>query len=173
MATTKRAPAKPAAAAVAPAPLANAALLGAALASALWLLVSRGRLSWPPTELLDGALTLTGCLGLVGPIVLARRQGGEGGLGELVWMTGGMLLWIFDLAALARGEQRAAVLVNPLGARAMGLTMLAVVVAGLRQLGPGRSWSWTNVLGWALGLFWIGMAAASFYPSRSPGLALR
>jgi len=36
--------------------------------------------------------------------VLARSQVGEGGLGELLWMTGGLVVWVFDLAALAQAQ---------------------------------------------------------------------
>ena len=47
--------------------------------------------------------TVAGCLALVGPIVLFRRgPGSEGGVGNLVWMTGGLLIWVHDLAALPR-----------------------------------------------------------------------
>src|SRR5205814_152517 len=99
-------PAKPLAAkpaALAP-PLVNALLFGAALGCGLWILVTRGRISWPPHELLASAYALAGCLALVGPILLFRRDAAEGGLGDLIWLTGGLLVWVFDLAALARGE---------------------------------------------------------------------
>jgi hypothetical protein len=169
----RNAPSKPGAAAIAPAPLVNAALLAGAIGYGLWILVDRGRLSWPPTDLLAGASTVAGCLALVGPVVLARRDSGESGLGELVWMTGGLLLWVFDLAALARGEARALAWVNPLGVRTMGLTILAVGAAGWRIQGPGRGWRWTNVVGWLLGAFWVGMSLASLWPTRAPGVVAR
>jgi hypothetical protein len=159
--------ASPSAPALSTSPLVNAALLSAALAYGLWLLVARGRLSWPPHELLSGGYTLAGCLALVGPLVLARRGSGEGGLGDLLWLTGGLLLWIFDLAALARGEAHVISWVNPLGVRTMGLAMLAVLLAGWRSQGLGKGWTWTNVTGWLLGLFWVGMALASLLPGGS------
>jgi hypothetical protein len=155
-------------------PVFNALLLLIALSYALWLLVSRGRLSWPPTELLAGASTLAGCLALVGPIVLFRRDASESGLGDLLWMTGGILLWVFDVAGLYQGGARSISWVAPMGSRAMGLTILAVLLAGWRLRGGemgGRPWSWTNVTGWVLGLFWVGLALASFLPSRGTGLA--
>lgn len=143
-------------------PIWNALLIAAAVSYGLGLLVMRGRLSWPPTQLLVGAYTLAGALALIGPVVLARRDPGEGGVGELVWLTGGLLIWANDLAAAVRGEWRDLAWATPLAYQPMGLTALAVMAAGWRCLGPGgRGWSWTNVLGWVLGGFWVGMAALS------------
>ncbi len=150
-------------------PLVNAALVAGAVAYGTWLLVSRGRLTWPPTELLGNAYTLAGSLGLIGPILLARRERSEGGLGELVWMTGGLLIWVFDLAAVARGGARGLSWATPIGMQTMGLTILAVMLAGTRLLGVGRSWAWTNVVGWGLGLFWVLMGLGTLLP---PGVGL-
>src|SRR4051812_22643667 len=150
-------------------PVFNAVLLGAALSYALAILVDRGKLSWPPTQLLASLYTVAGCLALVGPIVLARAESGEGGLGELLWMTGGLLVWVFDALALLRGEWQTAALVTPLGYQTMGMTILAVWLAGWRCRVAGRGWSWTNVTGWVLGLFWVGMAVAATWPVRAGG----
>lgn len=152
-------------------PVWNAAFLVISVAYATWLLVSRGRLSWPPNELLAGAYTLAGCLALAGPVILGRREAAEGGLGELVWMTGGLLVWVHDIAAVVRGEFRAVTWPTPLGAQALGLTILAVVIAGWRLHPSGKNWSWTNVLGWVLGLFWIGMGIVALIPARGGALA--
>jgi hypothetical protein len=149
--------------------LANALLIGAAVGYGLWTLVGRGRVSWPPHDLLTNAYTLAGCLALVGPIVLARREAAAGGLGELLWMTGGLLVWVFDLAAALRGNFQTVAWTTPLGYQAMGLTMLAVLLAGWRLRSGGRDWSWTNVTGWILGLFWVGMGLLSFWSSRGLG----
>ncbi len=166
--TTSRRSAPSRSPASSPAPLVNAALLAAALGYGLWILVVRGRISWPPHELLAGAHTLAGCLALVGPIVLARRDANGGGLGELAWMTGGLLVWINDLAALVRGQYHDHSWVTPLGIAPMGLTILAVLLASWRLQGGGasRNWSWTNVVGWLLGLFWIGLALSTFLPEE-------
>ncbi len=128
-------------------------------------LVTKGRVSWPPHELLSGAFTVAGCLALVGPAVLLRRKEGGGGLGELLWLTGGLLVWVFDLAAALRGELRTLSWATPLGAQGMGLTMLAVLLAGWRMRGGTRDWSWTNVTGWVLGVFWVGMAVTTMVPA--------
>jgi hypothetical protein len=155
-------------------PFFNLMILLLALAYAGWLLVARGRLAWPPTELLSSAVTVAGALALVGPIVLLRGRDGESGLGDLVWITGGILVWVFDAAVLLQGAARPASWVAPLGPRAMGLTILAVILGGwrIRSAGTGgRSWSWTNITGWVLGVFWVGMAIASFLPARTTGLA--
>jgi hypothetical protein len=158
---------------VASSPLVNALLIGGAVAYGLSILVTRGKVSWPPHQLLASVYTLAGCLALIGPIVLARGEAGEGGLGELLWMTGGLLVWVFDVVALVHGQWRTMAWATPLGAQTMGLTMLAVLLAGWRCRLVGRNWSWTNVTGWILGLYWVGMAMATFFPGRSPLLTLR
>jgi hypothetical protein len=113
-------------------------------------------------------VTVAGCLALVGPAVLATRRGkSAGGLGELLWMAGGALVWAFDLAAVVRGEWRGLSWAAPLPAQAMGLTILAIGVAAWRWRSPGggRDWSWTNITGWLLGLFWVGMGLATIAPN--------
>ena len=154
------------------APVMNAVMVGAAVCYGLTVLVSHGRMSWPPHQLLASLFTLSGCLAAVGPIVLARGEG-EGGLGELLWMTGGLLVWVFDAVALVHGDWRSTAWVTPLGYQAMGLTILAVLLAGWRCRIAGRGWTWTNVTGWLLGLFWVGMALTTLWSSRSIGLTMR
>ncbi len=158
----------------APPPLVNALLIGAAVAYGLWILVARGRVEWPPHHLLAGAYTLAGCLALVGPLVLARTQSPEGGgLGELLWMTGGILIWTYDILGALRGEWRTTAWATPLGQQALGMTILAVLLAGWRCRLGVRNWSWTNVTGWALGLFWVGMALSTTLTGGASGLASR
>jgi len=154
-------------------PLTNALLLVAAVSYGLVLLVSRGRVTWPPHQLLASLFTVAGCLALVGPLVLARGESGEGGLGELLWMSGGLLIWVFDAAAAFRGQWQTTAWVTPLDAERMGLIMLAMLLAGWRYRTGGRSWSWTNVTGWILGLFWVGMAFWTLLPARTSGLGPR
>jgi hypothetical protein len=171
---SKRASSKPSSPpAAASGPLINAVLVAVALCYGLSVLVTRGRVSWPPHQLLASLYTVAGCLALVGPIVLSRAQPGESGLGELLWMTGGLLVWVFDAVAALRGEWRTATWVTPLGSQTMGLTMLAVLLAGWRCRVVARGWSWTNVTGWVLGLFWVGVALTALWPGRPAGLAWR
>jgi hypothetical protein len=155
----------------------NAVLVTAALGGALSLLVQKGRLTWPPVQLLSGLATIAGCLALVGPIILARSGRNGANLGELVWMTGGLLIWIFDVVGVIGGNMKWPNWATPLGERTMGLIILAVLVAGLRSGLTGKDWSWTNVTGWALGLFWIGLAFTSWLLTTSswaaPGLVQR
>ena len=170
---TKRVPPKPQASSSSASPLINAMLLGAALCGGIGILFARGRLSWPPTQLLASVYTVAGCLAMIGPILLHRRESAEVGLGELLWMSGGLVVWVFDLAAVARGDLRTLSWATPLGYQPMGLTMLAVLLAAWRCRVAGPSWSWTNVTGWALGLFWVAMAASTLVPARVLGLAMR
>lgn len=155
------------------APLATASLLGVALIYGMVTLFAKGRLSWPPTQLLASAFTVAGCLALIGPILLHRRDSSEVALGELLWMAGGLVVWVFDLAALIRGDFRTISWPTPLGYQPMGLTILAVMLAAWRCRLVGSSWNWTNVTGWLLGLFWVGMAASTLVPGRVLGLAMR
>jgi hypothetical protein len=145
-------------------PVVNALLIATAVAYAAWLLVVRRQMSWPPGPLLANTYTVAGCLGLVGPVVLWRRERADWGLGDLAWIVGGLLAWVFDLAALATGEARSLSWATPMGYRSMGLAILAVLLAGWRLQGAGRSWSWTNVVGWVLGVFWVAMGLATLVP---------
>ncbi|QEH33285.1 hypothetical protein OJF2_17860 [Aquisphaera giovannonii] len=167
----KRSSSNNAAAGSADRPVINALLILGALGWGVSVLVDRGRLTWPPVALLGGLSTLAGCLALVGPIILSRSGAKDGSLGELVWLTGGLLVWLFDLAGVIQGQTRSINWTTPLGDRAMGLSILAVVLAGWRCGLAARNWSWTNVTGWALGLFWVGMAAASWLLAPPTGLA--
>ncbi len=149
----------------------NAILLAAALGWGLSLLVQRGRLTWPPLALLSSLSTLAGCLALVGPLILVRSGCREGSLGELVWLTGGLLLWLVDLAGVLQGRVRTLNWTTPLGDRTMGLVILAVLLAGWKCGLAGRDWSWTNVMGWALGLFWVALGAGSWFLGPASGLS--
>ncbi|MFO0959986.1 MAG: hypothetical protein U0800_21555 [Isosphaeraceae bacterium] len=155
-------------------PILNAVLLILAAAYGIWLLVSRGKLSWPPHDLLAGSFTLAGCVALAGPIILTRRDAAEGGgVGELAWMVGGLLIWIHDLVGALRGEYRSATWPTPIASSTLGLTMMAVVLAGWRLRGGSRGWAWTNVVGWVLAIFWVGMGIFALWPGRGAGLAVR
>jgi hypothetical protein len=140
----------------------NALLLAAALAWGLSELVQRGRLTWPPYALLSSLATIAGCLALVGPFILFRSGEMQGSLGELAWLTAGILIWTFDLVAVAQGRWRTIPWATPLSDRTLGLMVLAVLVAGWRCGLAQRNWSWTNVIGCLLGAFWVGMAVCSW-----------
>jgi hypothetical protein len=140
----------------------NALLIGAALVWGAGLLVQRGRLTWPPIALLSSLDTLAGCLALVGPVILFRSTDLEGSLGELGWLTGGLLVWLTDFTAVVQGQWKAIHWATPLSDRTLGLTILAVLLAGWRCGLAHRNWSWTNVAGWVLSAFWVGMAVCSW-----------
>jgi hypothetical protein len=147
----------------------NAVLMLAAIGCGVSLLVQKGRLSWPPISLLASLSTLAGCLALAGPLILARSAGNEGSLGRLIWLTGGLLVWLIDLAAVIQGQAKSLSWTTPLPDRIMGLAILAVLAAGWKCGLAGRDWSWTNVVGWALGLFWVAMAMGSLFLTPSWG----
>lgn len=151
-------------------PVVTTVLLLGALGWALGLLFHKGMLAWPPVRLLSCLATIAGCLALVAPVILARSGKSGASLGELIWMTGGLLIWIFNLVGVANGDLKSIDWATPLGPRTMGLIVLAVMLAGLRSGLAGRDWSWTNVTGWALGLFWVGMAAATWALAPGQGL---
>jgi hypothetical protein len=151
-------------------PVVTTILLLGSIGWAFGLLFHKGMLEWPPVRLLSGLATIAGCLALVGPVILARSGKVGGSLGELIWMTGGLLIWIFNLVGVANGDLKTIDWATPLGPRAMGLIILAVMLAGLRSGLAGRDWSWTNVTGWALGLFWVGMAIAAWALAPATGL---
>jgi hypothetical protein len=148
----------------------NAILMAIAVAWGLSLLVQRGRLTWPPYALLSSLATLAGCLALVGPVILFRSGDIQGSLGELVWLTAGISIWLFDIAGLLQGQWRTISWATPLSDRTLGLIVLAVLVAGWKCGLAQRNWSWTNVAGWMLSAFWIGMAVCSWI-TASPARA--
>lgn len=153
-----------------PPPIITALLLVGAVGWSIGLLVRKGMVTWPPTHLLSCLATIAGALALVGPFILSRAGRGGGGLGELLWLTGGLLIWIFNIVGVAGGRLTTLNWATPLGERTMGLIILAVLLAGLRAGLAGRDWSWTNVTGWALGVFWVGLAFASWFLSPDSGL---
>jgi hypothetical protein len=170
---TKRVAPKPTASTASSPHLVNAFLVGLALCAGVATLFSRGRVSWPPTQFLASLFTMAGFLAMIGPILLFRRESSEVGLGDLLWMTGGLLVWVFDLAAVGRGEFRAISWATPLGYQPMGLTILVVILAAWKCRIAQSGWSWTNITGWSLGLFWVAMAAYTLVPSRLLGVAMR
>ena len=145
----------------------NALLIGASILWGISLLVQRGRLSWPPYALLSSLATLAGCIALVGPLILYRSSSSEGSLGELGWLTAGILLWLFDGVSVMQGQWKTVHWATPISDRTLGLTILAVLIAGWKCGLNRRNWSWTNVTGWLLSTFWIGMALCSWFLSPS------
>jgi hypothetical protein len=145
----------------------NAFLVAASILWGISLLVQRGRLTWPPYELLSSLATLAGCMALVGPVILFRSSEVEGSLGELGWLTAGILLWLFNLVGVLQGQWKTIHWATPISDRTLGLTVLAVLLAGWRCGLARRNWSWTNVAGWMLSAFWVAMALCSWLLSPS------
>lgn len=170
---TKRAASKGASPAVsasshqASSPLLSATLVLLAIGYGLMLLIDRREVSWPPRELLASLSTLAGCLAMVGPVLLWRVGSSEGTVGELTWIVGGLLLWTFNLSALASGQTRGLDWAAPVGPEVLGPVGFAVMVGGWRTGRMAWSWTWTSVTGWILGLIWIGMAILALLPQQS------
>ena len=95
-------------------------LIGAALVWGAAHLFQRGRLTWPPYQLLASLSTLAGCLALVGPVILARSGEIEGSLGELMWLVGGFLVWVFDIEGVLQGRWQTIPWATPLSDRSDG-----------------------------------------------------
>ncbi len=146
----------------------NASIIVVALALGVWLMVDQRQMSWPPSQLLANLTTLAGCLALVGPLVLIRQDRSRAGVGDLVWLTAGCLTWLYNLAALTRGAFVLERAPNPSGSLVMGLAVLAVLIAGIRLLGMGRNWTWTNITGLVLAVFWVLVGALTLLPPQSP-----
>jgi hypothetical protein len=144
-------------------PLINAVLVGAALLWGVSLLVHRGRLTWPPYQLLSGLSTLAGCLALVGPLILIRSAESPASLGELAWLAAGLLVWFSDFEAVLRGHWGSLHWSTPIPEKTMGLTTMAVLLAGWKCGIGDWKWSWTNLTGWVLCIFWIGMAFSNLF----------
>jgi hypothetical protein len=155
--------------------IANAVLIAAAVLGCTALLVERGRLTWPPYQLLASLSTLAGCLAVVGPFILIRSGEIEGSLGEMMWLTGGLLVWFFDIEGIVQGRWKTVSWATPVSDRTLGLVILAVLLAGWKCGLAVRNWSWTNVMGWILSAFWVGMAFYSWFlaPAWRAGLAAR
>ncbi len=140
----------------------NAILVGSAILWGVSLLVRHGRVTWPPYALLSSLATVAGCLALVGPIILFRSSEIEGSLGELGWLSAGLLVWLFDLVAVFQGQWKSVHWATPISDRTLGLMVLAVLLAGWKCGLAQRNWSWTNVAGWMLSVFWVAMAVCSW-----------
>jgi hypothetical protein len=147
-------------------------LVGAALLWGAAVLFHRGRLTWPPYQLLSSLSTLAGCLALVGPLILIRSGELEGSLGELMWLAGGLLVWIFDIEGLVQGQWKTLHWATPVSDRTMGLMILAVLLAGWKCGLAESNWSWTNVTGWVLSTFWVGVAVCSWFVAPGFGASL-
>ena len=80
-----------------------------------------------------------------------------------MWLTGGLLVWFFDIEAVLQGQWRAIQWATPLHERTLGLVILAVLLAGWKCGMADRNWSWTNVTGWLLSASGSGMAFCSWF----------
>jgi hypothetical protein len=77
-------------------------------------------------------------------------------------MVGGILVWLHSGLALLAGNFKLAAAPTPLSSQAMATVIGTVMIATWLLNGTGRSWTWTNILGWLLGGFWVGLGVASY-----------
>lgn len=140
----------------APSPLLSAALVCLGVGHGLYLLVDRGAIGWPPSQLMGPASTLAGSVAMVGPIVLWKKVGGsDASVGDLVWMAGGLFLWLLDLSAIAEGRSGRMDWAVPAEPRVLGCFAVAVMVAGWTSGHARWAWTWSGITGSILGGIWV------------------
>lgn len=156
-------------------PIANLVILSISLVAFLRLAIARHWIDWPPSQIGPILSALAGWIALTGPWILYRHEENAGGMGvgDRVWMTSGLALWIALAANVARGRipnlQSA---VTTLGAQELALLAGATLAGGLLARPAATRWTWTNLMGWFLALAWISASALPTGTSLWPVLAL-
>jgi hypothetical protein len=150
-------------------PAINFLIITAALLLFLRVSVRQGWVNWPPSNLSAILSALAGWVAIVGPLVLFRHeeQTGAMGLGDRVWITTGIVIWLRFLQGVATGRipgfDSITSLVKPSD---MAIITLACLIGGMISRPKRVYWTWTNLVGWGLGLCWL---ATVLIPS-DPGL---
>lgn len=156
-------------------PIANLVILTLSLGAFLKLAIARHWIDWPPSQIGPILSAFAGWIALTGPWILYRHEENAGGMGvgDRVWMTCGLALWIALVLNLVQGRvpslQSA---VTAIGANELALLAGATLAGGLLARPSATRWTWTNLTGWFLALAWL---AASALPSGNalwPILAL-
>jgi hypothetical protein len=143
-------------------PMANLVILAISLFLFGRLGVSRGWISWPPSHLSAILAAFAGWIALTGPFVLFRyeEQSGGMGLGDRVWITCGLFLWMRHGLDLAVGRIPSfESLATAVSSRDMAILAMACLVGGILSRPKQTHWTWTNLMGWALTISWIASAA--------------
>ncbi|MCY2936089.1 MAG: hypothetical protein WCJ40_20140 [Planctomycetota bacterium] len=156
-------------------PMANLVILGISILLFGRLGISRGWISWPPSHLSAILAAFAGWIALTGPFVLFRyeEQSGGMGLGDRVWITSGLFLWIRHGLELSAGRIPSfESLATAVASKEMAIIAMACLVGGMLTRPKQTHWTWTNLMGWALTLSWITSAAMPSGSSLWPLLAL-
>jgi len=87
-------------------PAVNFLILSVALLLFLRVSVRQGWISWPPSNLAAILTALAGWVAIAGPLVLFRHeeQTGAMGLGDRVWITTGIVIWLRFLQGVSTGR---------------------------------------------------------------------
>lgn len=150
-------------------PAVNFVILSVALLLFLRVSVRQGWINWPPSNLAAILTAFAGWLALAGPLVLFRHeeQTGSMGTGDRVWIITGIIIWLRFLISVSSGRvpgfDSISTIVKPSD---MALISVACLLAGVLSRPKRVYWTWTNLVGWALGLCWV---ATVLIPS-DPGL---
>lgn len=131
--------------------------------------VSRGWIVWPPSNLAQMLAAFAGWVAIAGPFVLFRSEDASGGmgLGDRVWMTTGVVIWIRFLLQLLSGRLPAwNEMATSVSVTDLSVLAAACIVGGSLTRPRQMHWTWTNIMGWTIALAWL--ASATF--QRNTGL---
>jgi len=156
-------------------PVANLAIMSLAIFFFGRLGITRGWIEWPPSNLGMMLAAFSGWVALAGPFVLFRYEENSGGmgLGDRVWMTSGMLIWLRFALELVSGRVPSwngiATSVSP---TELSVLAAASVLGGMLAKPKQTHWTWTNLMGWGIAMAWL-ISAALVQNSRLMTLVLR
>lgn len=120
--------------------------------------IRQGWIDWPPTQLGKILATLAGWIALAGPLVLFRHeeQAGSMGVGDRVWITTGLLLWLKLSLQIGTGNLPSVEAVTTLiDSRDMALVSAACLIGGMMGKPKNSHWTWTNLVGWGMSVCWM------------------
>jgi hypothetical protein len=143
-------------------PFVNLVIISISLGAFLRLAVARGWVDWPPTQIGPILTAFAGWVALTGPWILFRHeeQSGGMGVGDRVWITCGLALWIALGMNLAGGRMPSLQsITSAIGPKEMAVLAAATLAGGILARPSGSSWTWTNITGWLLAICWLTAAA--------------
>lgn len=139
-------------------PVVNLLILSGAIILFVRVGIRQGWIDWPPTRLGAILAALAGWIALAGPLVLFRHeeQTGSMGVGDRVWVTTGLLLWLKIFLQVSSGNlPTVESFATVIDSRDMALLSMACLFGGLLGRPKNAHWTWTNLVGWGLSLCWV------------------